>query len=279
MPDRYAVIGHPIAHSQSPLIHGLFAQATAQDMTYEAIDGGAEPGGFERAVQAFRAAGERGMNVTLPFKLAALQMANEATDNARLAGAANTLRLDGGRIEAHNTDGIGLVRDIERTVGVPLRGRRVLLVGAGGATRGVLLPLARAGAARIAIANRTADKARALARELAPHLDGVAIDGGGLDALAAGDAFDVVINATSASLSGQAPAVPATAFAPGALAYDMIYGKGLTPFLAQAQAAGCAHVADGVGMLIEQAAEAFAWWRGVRPDTRAVRARLTVPLA
>ena len=279
MPDRYAVIGHPIAHSKSPLIHGLFAQATAQDMTYEAIDGGAEPGGFERAVQAFRAAGGRGMNVTLPFKLAALQMANEATDNARLAGAANTLRLDGGRIEAHNTDGIGLVRDIERTVGVPLRGRRVLLVGAGGATRGVLLPLARAGAARIAIANRTADKARALARELAPHLDGVAIDGGGLDALAAGDAFDVVINATSASLSGQAPAVPATAFAPGALAYDMIYGKGLTPFLAQAQAAGCAHVADGVGMLIEQAAEAFAWWRGVRPDTRAVRARLTVPLA
>ena len=279
MPDRYAVIGHPIAHSQSPLIHGLFAQATAQDMTYEAIDGDAEPGGFERAVQAFRAAGGRGMNVTLPFKLAALQMANEATDNARLAGAANTLRLDGGRIEAHNTDGIGLVRDIERTVGVPLRGRRVLLVGAGGATRGVLLPLARAGAARIAIANRTADKARALARELAPHLDGVAIDGGGLDALAAGDAFDVVINATSASLSGQAPAVPATAFAPGALAYDMVYGKGLTPFLAQAQAAGCAHVADGVGMLIEQAAEAFAWWRGVRPDTRAVRARLTVPLA
>ena len=279
MPDRYAVIGHPIAHSKSPLIHGLFAQATAQDMTYEAIDGGAEPGGFERAVQAFRAAGGRGMNVTLPFKLAALQMANEATDNARLAGAANTLRLDGGRIEAHNTDGIGLVRDIERTVGVPLRGRRVLLVGAGGATRGVLLPLARAGAARIAIANRTADKARALARELAPHLDGVAIDGGGLDALAAGDAFDVVINATSASLSGQAPAVPATAFAPGALAYDMVYGKGLTPFLAQAQAAGCAHVADGVGMLIEQAAESFAWWRGVRPDTRAVRARLTVPLA
>ena len=279
MPDRYAVIGHPIAHSQSPLIHGLFAQATAQDMTYEAIDGGAEPGGFERAVQAFRAAGGRGMNVTLPFKLAALQMANEATDNARLAGAANTLRLDGGRIEAHNTDGIGLVRDIERTVGVPLRGRRALLVGAGGATRGVLLPLARAGAARIAIANRTADKARALARELAPHLDGVAIDGGGLDALAAGDAFDVVINATSASLSGQAPAVPATAFAPGALAYDMVYGKGLTPFLAQAQAAGCAHVADGVGMLIEQAAESFAWWRGVRPDTRAVRARLTVPLA
>ena len=279
MPDRYAVIGHPIAHSKSPLIHGLFAQAKGQDMTYEAIDGGAAEGGFARALAAFRAAGGQGMNVTLPFKLQALAAATQASDDARLAGAANALRFDGDRIEARNFDGIGLVRDIEVNLGLPLKGQRVLLLGAGGATRGVLLPLARAGAARIAIANRTADKARALARELAPHLDGVAIDGGGLDALAAGDAFDVVINATSASLSGQAPAVPATAFAPGALAYDMVYGKGLTPFLAQAQAAGCAHVADGVGMLIEQAAESFAWWRGVRPDTRAVRARLTVPLA
>ena len=134
MPDRYAVIGHPIAHSQSPLIHGLFAQATGQDMTYEAIDGGAAPEGFAHAVQAFRAAGGRGLNVTLPFKLAALQMADEASDNARLAGAANTLRLDGGRIEAHNTDGIGLVRDIEHNLGLSLRGRRVLLLGAGGAT-------------------------------------------------------------------------------------------------------------------------------------------------
>ena len=279
MPDRYAVIGHPIAHSQSPLIHGLFAQATGQDMTYEAIDGGAAPEGFARAVQTFRAAGGRGLNVTLPFKLAALQMADEASDNARLAGAANTLRLDGGRIEAHNTDGIGLVRDIEHNLGLPLRGRRVLLLGAGGATRGVVLPIAQAGAARIVVVNRTADKALALARELAPHLGGVAIEGGGLDALAAGGAFDVVINATSASLDGQAPAVPATAFAPDALAYDMVYGKGLTPFLRLAQAAGCARVADGVGMLVEQAAESFALWRGVRPDTRAVLARLAVPLA
>ena len=278
MPDRYAVIGHPIAHSKSPFIHRLFAQATAQDMAYEAIDGGAEPGGFERAVQAFRAAGGRGLNVTLPFKLAALRMADEASMDARLAGAANTLRLDRGRIEAHNTDGIGLVRDIEHNLGTPLRARRVLLLGAGGATRGVVLPIARAGAARILIANRTADKAQALARELAPHLGGVAIAGGGLDALAAGEAFDVVINATSASLSGQAPAVPATAFATGALAYDMVYGKGLTPFLRLAQAAGCTHVMDGVGMLVEQAAESFALWRGVRPDTRAVLARLSVPL-
>ena len=279
MPDRYAVIGHPIAHSKSPFIHGLFAQATGQDMVYEAIDGGAEPGGFERALAAFRAAGGRGMNVTLPFKLAALAVADSASEDARLAGAANTLSFEGGRIEARNTDGIGLVGDIEVNLGLPLAGRRVLLLGAGGATRGAVRPIARAGAARIVIANRTADKAETLAVELAPHLGGVPLVGCGLAALGTQGAFDVVINATSASLDGQAPAVPAGAFAPGALAYDMVYGKGLTPFLAQAQAAGCAHVADGVGMLIEQAAEAFAWWRGVRPDTRAVRARLTVPLA
>ena len=279
MPDRYAVIGHPIAHSKSPLIHGLFAQATGQDMVYEAIDGGAEPGGFARALAAFRAAGGRGMNVTLPFKLQALAVADDASDDARLAGAANALSLEGGRIVARNCDGIGLVRDIEHNLGLPLAGRRVLLLGAGGATRGALLPLARAGVAQLHVANRTADKATALARELAPHLSGVAIAGGGLDALVVGAAFDVVINATSASLDGAAPAVPARVFAPGALGYDMVYGKGLTPFLALAQAAGCARVADGVGMLVEQAAEAFAWWRGVRPDTREVLARLTVPLA
>ena len=279
MPDRYAVIGHPIAHSKSPLIHGLFAQATGQDMVYEAIDGGAEPGGFARALAAFRAAGGRGMNVTLPFKLQALAVADDASDDARLAGAANALSLEGGRIVARNCDGIGLVRDIEHNLGLPLAGRRVLLLGAGGATRGALLPLARAGVAQLHVANRTADKATALARELAPHLSGVAIAGGGLDALVVGAAFDVVINATSASLDGAAPAEPARVFAPGALGYDMVYGKGLTPFLALAQAAGCARVADGVGMLVEQAAEAFAWWRGVRPDTREVLARLTVPLA
>ena len=279
MPDRYAVIGHPIAHSKSPFIHGLFAQATGQDMVYEAIDGGAEPGGVERALAAFRAAGGRGMNVTLPFKLAALAVADSASEDARLAGAANTLSFEGGRIEARNTDGIGLVRDIEVNLGLPLAGRRVLLLGAGGATRGAVRPIARAGAARIVIANRTADKAETLAVELAPHLGGVPLVGCGLAALGTQGAFDVVINATSASLDGQAPAVPAGAFAPGALAYDMVYGKGLTPFLRLARQAGCARLADGVGMLVEQAAEAFAAWRGVRPDTREALARLTVPLA
>ena len=278
MPDRYAVIGHPIAHSKSPLIHGLFAAATGQDMTYEAIDGGADEGGFARALAAFRAAGGKGMNVTLPFKLQALAAATQASDDARLAGAANALRFDGDRIEARNFDGIGLARDIEVNLGVPLAGKRVLLLGAGGATRGAVLPIGRAGAARIVIANRTAAKADELARELAPHLGGVPLVGGGFDALTGEAPFDVVINATSSSLSGDAPAVPPTAFAPGALAYDMVYGKGLTPFLKLAQAAGAARVADGVGMLVEQAAEAFAWWRGVRPDTREALTRLTVPL-
>ena len=278
MPDRYAVIGHPIAHSKSPLIHGLFAQAKGQDMTYEAIDGGAAEGGFARALAAFRAAGGQGMNVTLPFKLQALAAATQASDDARLAGAANALRFDGDRIEARNFDGIGLVRDIEANLGLPLKGRRVLLLGAGGATRGAVLPIARAGAARIVIANRTAAKAEELAHELAPHLGGVPLAGGGFDALAGEAPFHVVINATSASLGGEAPAVPPAAFAPGALAYDMVYGKGLTPFLQMAQAAGTARVADGVGMLVEQAAEAFAWWRGVRPDTREALTRLTVPL-
>ena len=274
MPDRYAVIGHPIAHSKSPLIHGLFAQATGQGMSYIAIDGGADEGGFARALAAFRAAGGKGANVTLPFKLQALAAADEASADARLAGAANALRFDRGRVEAQNFDGIGLVRDIEHNLGL-----RVLLLGAGGASRGALLPIARAGAAGIVIANRTAAKAGELARALGPHLGGVPLAGGGFDALAGQAPFHVVINATAASLSGAAPAVPASAFAPGALAYDMVYGKGLTPFLKLAQQAGAARVADGVGMLVEQAAEAFAWWRGVRPDTREALKRLTVSLA
>jgi shikimate dehydrogenase len=274
MSDRYAVIGHPIAHSKSPLIHGLFAQATGQALTYEAIDGGAEPGGFARALAAFCAAGGRGVNVTLPFKLEALACADADDDAARLAGAANALRFADGRIEARNFDGAGLVRDIAVNLAVPLRGARVLLLGAGGAARGAILPVAQADAVRIVIANRTADKARQLATEFAPHVPcDCGIAGTGLDSVD-GEAFDIVINATSASLSGAALAVPDRVLTGAALAYDMMYGKDLTPFLQQAQAARCARFADGVGMLVEQAAEAFAWWRGVRPDTAPVIARL-----
>ena len=274
-PDRYAVIGHPIGHSLSPQIHALFARATGQCMTYEALDGGAQPGGFEAALAAFAAAGGRGLNVTLPFKLRALAAAHAASDEARLAGAANTLRFDAaGRIEAHNTDGAGLVRDITARLRQPLQGRRVLLLGAGGAARGALLPLARAGVARLDIANRSAGKAEALAAELAPRLSGCPVRGMGLEQLAAlaapHEGFDVVINATSASLAAQPLAVPAALLAAAALAYDMVYGAAPTPFMQAARLAGCPRQSDGLGMLVEQAAESFAWWRGVRPDTGAV---------
>mgnify|MGYP002754792434 CR=1 FL=1 len=271
--DRYAVIGHPIGHSLSPRIHALFAQATGQAMVYEAIDGGSQPGGFEAAVAAFAADGGRGLNVTLPFKLRALALADSASADARLAGAANALRLQEGRIEAHNFDGLGLVRDITARLRQPLQGRRVLLLGAGGAARGALLPLARAGIACPRIANRSADKAEALAAEFAPRLPGCPVRGMGLEQLAALSAphegFDIVINATSASLAAQSPAVPAPLLAAAALAYDMVYGAAPTPFMQAACAAGCPRQSDGLGMLVEQAAESFAWWRGLRPDTSA----------
>jgi len=277
MTDRYAVIGHPIDHSKSPFIHGLFAQATGQDMLYTAILGDTEPGGFDRTVDAFRAAGGCGMNVTVPFKTEAFAYATELSPDAQLAGAVNALKFEGERVLGQNFDGIGLVRDVEHNLGVPVNGRRVLVLGAGGATRGALLPLAKAGAALIVIANRTADKARALAQDFAPHAGGVAIEGCGLGALEE-RVFDIVFNATSASLTAELPVVSPSVFAPGSLAYDLVYGKGLTPFLRMAHKAGCARVVDGVGMLVEQAAEAFEWWRGVRPDTREAIKQLTVPL-
>jgi shikimate dehydrogenase len=269
--DRYAVIGQPIAHSKSPLIHGLFAQATGQSMAYTAIE--APLDGFAAVVHAFRAQGGRGLNVTLPFKLQAFELATHPAASARLAGAVNALKFENDRIEAENFDGLGLVNDIQRNLGVSLAGKRVLICGAGGATRGAIVPIAAQQPALLAVANRSADKAHQLRRDFAAH---VALQTGGYSDLA-GESFDVVLNATSTGLLQTELPLPAGVFAPGALAYELVYGKGLTPFLKQAQAAG-AHVADGVGMLVEQAAEAFAWWRGVRPDTRPVIQRLTVPL-
>ena len=270
--DRYAVIGHPIAHSKSPLIHGLFAQATGQLMEYTAIE--APLDGFQAVVQAFRAQGGRGLNVTLPFKLQAFELATDPMESARLAGAVNALKFEHDRIYAQNFDGLGLVNDIQRNLGVSLAGKRVLLCGAGGATRGAIVPIALQKPALLAVANRSADKAHQLQRDFAAH---VSLQTGGYEDLA-GECFDVVLNATSTGLSQAALPLPAGVFAAGALAYELVYGKGLTPFLKQAQAAGVTHIADGVGMLVEQAAEAFEWWRGVRPDTRPVIDRLTVPL-
>ncbi len=276
-PDRYAVIGNPISHSKSPLIHTGFAQETGQHMVYTAIEG--PLGRFAEAVDAFRAEGGRGLNVTVPFKLDACAYATDLSDRARAAGAANALKFEGNRCHAENFDGIGLVRDIEHNLGCPLRGRRVLLLGAGGATRGAMLPIAQQRPARLCIANRTVDKAHALVQAFdGAGLPPGVLQGGGYDELD-GETFDVVINATSASLSADLPPLPASAFAPDGLAYDMVYGKGLTPFLQLARQAGVRQLADGVGMLVEQAAEAFLWWRGVRPDTRAMIERIAVPLA
>ena len=270
--DRYAVIGHPIAHSKSPLIHGLFAQTTGQDMVYTAIE--APLDGFAAVVQAFRAQGGRGLNITLPFKLQAFELATDPLESARLAGAVNALKFEGDRIYADNFDGLGLVNDIQRNLGVSLGGKRVLLCGAGGATRGAIVPIALQKPALLAVANRSADKAHQLKHDFAAHVN---LQTGGFEDLA-GESFDVVLNATSTGLTQAALPLPAGVFAAGALAYELVYGKGLTPFLKQAQAAGATHIADGVGMLVEQAAEAFEWWRGVRPDTRPVIDRLTVPL-
>lgn len=273
MTDRYAVIGHPIAHSKSPAIHAAFAAQTAQDLSYEALL--APLDGFAAAVAQFRAQGGRGMNITVPFKEEAWQLADRLTERARLAGAVNTF-VFGGDVLGDNTDGAGLVRDLE-VLGARLAGARVLLLGAGGAARGVILPLIDAGVARLFIANRTADKARALQAHFAGHdARGVLAAGGWQEAADA--PYDVVINATSASLSDEAPPLPAGLYAPDSLAYDMVYGRGLTAYLKQARDQGAARLADGLGMLVEQAAEAFALWRGVRPDTAAVRATLRAAL-
>jgi shikimate dehydrogenase len=273
MTDRYAVIGHPVKHSKSPQIHTEFARQTGQDLTYGIVE--APLDGFVAAVNAFRADGGRGMNVTAPFKLEAFALASEASERARLSGASNALKFVGDSIAAENFDGVGLVNDIQRNLGYSIRGHRVLLVGAGGAARGVLLPLLAEEPRLLAVANRTAANALALRQ----HFAGVgAFAAGGLDEFA-DSSFDVVINATSASLTGEAPDVPRSAFGAGSLAYEMVYGKGLTPFLGRARAGGAAPRAHGVGMLVEQAAEGFLWWRGVRPDTRGMIERLTVPLA
>lgn len=275
MTDHYAVIGNPIAQSKSPLIHAAFARACGQDIAYAKVMG--PLGGFAATVDAFRAGGGRGMNVTAPFKLDAFAYATDVSPSAQMAGAVNALKFEGERVLAENFDGVGLVRDLVHNLACSLAGKRVLVLGAGGATRGALWPVLGHAPAALVIANRTLAKAQELAALAAAHPGGVGVQGIGYEQLQ-GQAFDVVLNATSASLTAQLPPMPPSAFAPGCMAYDLTYGKGLTPFLQLAQQAGAPHLADGVGMLAEQAAEAFAWWRGVRPDTQEVIAQLTVPL-
>jgi shikimate dehydrogenase len=273
MTDRYAVIGNPIVQSKSPIIHGLFAAATGQQMEYSKVEG--RIGEFAQQLDELRASGMRGMNVTAPFKLEAFAYATHLSESARLAGAVNALKFEGKEVHAQNFDGVGLVNDIERNHATPMKGKRVLLLGAGGAVRGALLPFARAEPALLVVANRTVAKAEELVAMLRLQSP-VNVLSCSFESLQG--AFDVVVNGTSASLFGQAPAVPASAFATGCLAYEMAYGKGATPFLQLARQAGVQRCVDGVGMLVEQAALAFDWWRGVRPNTAEAITQLTVPI-
>jgi shikimate dehydrogenase len=269
MTDRYAVIGNPIAHSKSPQIHALFASQTAQDIQYTRLL--APVDGFKATVEAFIAEGGRGANVTVPFKLEAFDLAHQVSPRAKEALAANFLKFENGRIAADNTDGFGLVRDIAVNRAFAIAGKRVLLMGAGGAAQGLLVPLLEAQPAILTIANRTADKALRLAESVRHHAASAhtVVSSQGYSELA-GKHFDLVINATSASLGDELPPLPPTVFAAGALAYDLMYGRQSTPFLSLARQQGVELLADGLGMLVEQAAESFRLWRGVRPHTAPV---------
>jgi shikimate dehydrogenase len=274
--DLYAVLGNPVEHSKSPWIHSRFAQLTGEPVEYGKrlvpLDG------FAAAVQALREEGGRGCNVTVPFKFEAFALAHERSARAELAGACNTLRFDGERVFGDNTDGFGLVSDIENNAGLRLRGRQVLLVGAGGAAAGVVGPLLQARPERIVVANRTVDKATAVVerhRALARNA-GVALAACALDAI--DGRFDVVVNATATSMTGAAVPIAARVLAEGTLAYDMMYGPAAQGFLGWAQEHG-AVPRDGLGMLVEQAAESFQVWRGVRPPASQVLAELRATLA
>ena len=273
MPDRYAVMGYPIAHSRSPFIHGQFAAETGEPVVYDALL--VEPGGFREAVERFCAQGGRGLNITIPFKEEAFALADRRADRAERAGAVNTLWFDGESVCGDNTDGIGLVRDLTRNLDVELEARSVLLLGAGGAARGVIGPLLDERPERIVIANRTASRAV----ELAGRFDSEGpVSATALDALPAGG-FDVVVNATAASLSGDLPPLPRGTLRAGGVAYDTAYAAQPTPFVTWGEAEGASIASDGLGMLVEQAAESFRIWRDREPETgpviAALRAHLT----
>jgi shikimate dehydrogenase len=279
MTDQYAVIGNPIAHSKSPQIHRMFAEQTGQDISYEPVL--APLDGFAATVERLRKEGYKGCNVTVPFKFDAFKIADsygfevmDALESDQRADAVNTLDFRNGKIIGHNTDGIGLVNDIQKNLGIGLISKRILLIGAGGAAAGVLHPILEASQAPLVIYNRTLEKAEALQKNVTRHekfrLFSIRpVPFGGLGS----EQFDVVINATSAGLADSEIPLPTCIFAPGALAYDMMYGRE-TQFMKFARANGAAVVSDGLGMLVEQAAVSFYIWRGVRPDTAPVIAAL-----
>jgi len=276
LPDRYAVMGNPIAHSKSPQIHSAFAHQTDQRMEYTAIQ--VDPGGLKQAVGNFQANGGKGLNITVPFKQDAWQLVDKRSTDAEQAGAVNTIALQAdGKLYGDNTDGIGLVRDITINNNTTITGKRILLMGAGGAARGVIRPLLAEQPARLVIVNRTADKATNLAAMFQPISDkspnqkhcADIIEGCGYADLK-GQQFDLIINATAASLNGELPPLADGLPTNSACCYDMMYGDKPTVFLEWAQQQGAALCVDGLGMLVEQAAASFELWRGIRPDSQAV---------
>jgi shikimate dehydrogenase len=271
--DRYAVAGNPVAHSLSPRIHAEFARLTGQDLEYGRLL--VPDGAFAVTARRFFDDGGRGLNVTVPCKEDAFRFAGRLSERARRAGAVNTLWLDGDGVHGDNTDGAGLVRDLVEVLGWPVAGRRLLILGAGGAVRGILGPLLAQQPARLIVANRTVDRAQALAAAFADAA--CAVEACGFDELAG--PYDLLLHATSAGLDGRLPTLPAGLAAPDAAAYDLFYADRPTPFLRWAAAAGIERRADGLGMLIEQAAESFLDWRGVRPETDSLRTLLRTPAA
>jgi shikimate dehydrogenase len=264
-PDQYGVVGHPVAHSWSPFIHGMFAKATAQNLVYRLFD--VVPDDFRREALRLFASGVRGLNVTLPHKQAAAELVNELTPRAERAQAVNTIAFfEHTSLLGDNTDGLGLTADLEQNLAINLSGKRVLILGAGGAVRGVLGPLLERDLSEVVIANRTADRARKLAAEFA---DLGQVRGCGF-AEVEGPPYDLIINATSASLQGEMPVMPVGLVGEETICYDMAYGRGHTPFTLWAKSLHAARTTKGWGMLVEQAAESFLLWRGIRPDTRPV---------
>jgi shikimate dehydrogenase len=268
-PDRYALIGHPVDHSRSPLIHTLFARQTRQNLTYELID--AEPKDFETAVRGFVAAGGKGVNVTVPHKEAAFALVDETGDAAKAAGAVNTITFRANGLRGDNTDGVGLIRDLTSNEHVTLADRRVLVLGAGGAARGIVGPLLAAKPAALVVANRTKTRAD----DLVAHFHSPAgVSTAAFEELAKLGAFDVLLNATSAGLKGETPPFPGSLVGSGSVCYDLVYSLKDTPFVSWARENGAARAIQGWGMLVEQAAEAFFIWRGIRPETRPILQQL-----
>ncbi|GMQ88601.1 MAG: shikimate dehydrogenase [Gammaproteobacteria bacterium] len=267
--DRYAVMGNPIEHSKSPLIHRLFAEQTGQDLVYEAIL--VDPEGFAEAVTDFIGSAGKGLNVTVPFKQEAWKIADQLSERAQRAGAVNTLQIgNDGKLSGDNTDGVGLVRDLTSNLGLTLTGKQILVLGAGGAVRGILAPLLEQNPSRLLVANRTVGRAQQLATEFS---DLGELQGCGFDDLK-GTRFDIIINATAAGLQGQVPELPDGIIDSGSCCYDLVYASEPTAFVHYARQHGVQAAFDGLGMLVEQAAESFRIWRGVAPDTAPVIAAL-----